>query len=539
MIGRRMGCRALIRYIQAKFTRASIAYKSDGTSVAVGVPRFESMTGVPNIVSNGDFHAGLTGWTNTGSTVAASNGEGISMATAIYGGLSYITMSSAASVKGHKLYASCYFKTDNANNFMCFLNDGTVQQVVHHPTNDNTYKYLSARATISVNATALYSKTQDSRTADWTECRIKNLITIDLTAQYGAGNEPTKAQCDVLFATWYNMGLKIEAGVTNYANLANALTYAGGILDTNLASYYSILGNRITASGQPLNSKIPGWKVAVTQNTVVTIRGYTNATDIGIYWQGYDSSNNLVFSQLSITATLNNGYFYKQITTGAYPTLAYINVGIGCIHLSAYYMEFIQTELNPYPTSFITGVRGVESLTVPTNAVDLNACTFEFDCSILKSPTNNNNILSVGNYYTSNSFVFGTYIASGKFVLYIKGSTNSGWSASSISHDAPIVGQTYRIAITITISNANTFAWYVNGALQQKTTITDTFTVLNNCIFGGNQAWASNFMASNIRISNIARTDAELANTGPLTADANTTYFAPLTSNLNAILRRT
>lgn len=150
-----------------------------------------------NIVSNGDFVSGVWGWTATNATISAGTGEGISTATALYGGIVYY-VGSYANYKNHILYARAYLKSDNVNNRMVLLNDGTDQTVVS-TTGSNTYEFCSARRTISNSATTLYVKTQDYRSSGWTQCRLKNVIVVDLTAMFGAGNEPTKDVCDTLF----------------------------------------------------------------------------------------------------------------------------------------------------------------------------------------------------------------------------------------------------------------------------------------------------------------------------------------------------
>lgn len=156
-----------------------------------------------NLIANGDFSNGLTSWVAQAANISAGVGEGISTSTGQYGGIKQ-TIPNYASFKGHKLYARAYLKSDNVNNYMVFLNDGTTQDVVVTSGN-NVYQMCSTVRTISMAATTLFNKTQDARTSGWTQCRMKDMLIVDLTALFGAGNEPTKAECDALFSTGINV----------------------------------------------------------------------------------------------------------------------------------------------------------------------------------------------------------------------------------------------------------------------------------------------------------------------------------------------
>jgi len=144
-----------------------------------------------NIVTNGNFSNGTTGWTGAAFTVTA--GICIYTVTAQYAGATQ-TIPNYANYKGHKLYVAADVKTNVTTNYLA-LNDGIFQLVVTH-SGSNLFERLSGIQTISAVATALYVKVQDARTSAWTETQVDNFVVIDLTAVFGAGNEPTKAWCD-------------------------------------------------------------------------------------------------------------------------------------------------------------------------------------------------------------------------------------------------------------------------------------------------------------------------------------------------------
>lgn len=161
-----------------------------------------------NLIINGDFSDGLTGW--NGATLGVN--EGISTATTQYGGISQ-SIQNPISCRNHVLYGSAWFKSDSVSNYLAFMNDQSDQGFVNH-SGSNNYEFLSLIRTISSTTTSIYCKTQDARTGGWTQCRVKNMVVIDLTAMFGAGKEPTKAWCDANFA--YN-SVTFKAGSKRFS----------------------------------------------------------------------------------------------------------------------------------------------------------------------------------------------------------------------------------------------------------------------------------------------------------------------------------
>ena len=199
-----------------------------------------------NVVTNGDFSNGLTGWFGGGANISLGTNEGISTATCQYGGISY-TLSNHADYRNHKIYARAYLKSDNVNNYMVFLNDGTDQLII--PTiGSNTYEFCSGIRTIANNSTTLYVKTQDARTSGWTTCRVKGVLMVDLTAMFGAGNEPTKSQCDAMFGS----------GVTCYQTSGEYLCATkdvGQVITANISTLFyptNILNTGVVAGNAKL-----------------------------------------------------------------------------------------------------------------------------------------------------------------------------------------------------------------------------------------------------------------------------------------------
>ena len=155
-----------------------------------------------NIVLNGDFSKGSTSWGGSKCTYAMANNQCLFTATEQYG-VVIQTIVNYANYKSHKLYFAALIKVADSNEVF-YLNDGTTQVGGSTPAVYGAFSSTSNVMTISSAATTLVIRLQDNRAAGWTEIGLKNIMCIDLTSLFGAGNEPSKATCDTLFATWFD-----------------------------------------------------------------------------------------------------------------------------------------------------------------------------------------------------------------------------------------------------------------------------------------------------------------------------------------------
>lgn len=182
-----------------------------------------------------------------------------------------------------------------------------------------------------------------------------------------------------------------------------------------------------------------------------------------------------------------------------------------------------QLETKPYATSFIDGTRATETLTIPTEGV-LNPQEGTVECwwtptqpseSIINQ-TYSPRILQAGTYYANNSWVLWAYHTGGgepKLKLYIKGSSNSGWSAYPTIKDSGsgwyTVGQPIHLAVRWT--GGDTFYVAVNGEVYGPYTIADAFTgIAGNTFWVGGSNSYPNAIYDCLRISYRARTDKEI-----------------------------
>ena len=160
----------------------------------------------PNIVTNGNFANGTTGWVGYNATVSVANntailtGNGLAARAQINNPLGIFR-------KGQKLYFKASVRSlDSDATLINVWSDGaTTSYSLSNPVKDQWYN-LSGISTSITNGSAstfvIGVTYADASSALGKKSEIKSVMCIDLTASFGAGNEPTKEQCDILFATW-------------------------------------------------------------------------------------------------------------------------------------------------------------------------------------------------------------------------------------------------------------------------------------------------------------------------------------------------
>lgn len=156
-------------------------------------------TEISNLVTNGDFSNGTTGWINP---ITISNNEASFTPTAQYQPVS-TTISCPVN---NKIYARASISASRnlVRLFIC-CKAGVVQGSQYHSGSGN-YENLSFISTITAFDSG-YPRimVDDTSTSDFNLIKFKNVFTVDLTAMFGVGNEPSKEWCDkyLEFGTHY------------------------------------------------------------------------------------------------------------------------------------------------------------------------------------------------------------------------------------------------------------------------------------------------------------------------------------------------
>lgn len=152
-----------------------------------------------NLVQNGDFSAGTTNWSADGVTHSVSAGTLTLTSTSVGTGRE-LQLIAGGTVVGHKYYGAADILSTSTNVTFAVGLTGKAH------SGSGAYERLSLihTATASAHVVAV----NDMRNAGWDSVGVRNVMAVDLTATFGAGNEPTKSEIDYLLSkypnSWFN-----------------------------------------------------------------------------------------------------------------------------------------------------------------------------------------------------------------------------------------------------------------------------------------------------------------------------------------------
>jgi len=183
---------------------------------------------VSNLITNGNFSQSTTGWdTYSGSSVLTASNNTLTVTGTGNNSYPIARYSNICSyVSGKKLYIKPKIKvTNSACSVLKIWVDSTsgmttqegilvTSPAVNTVYNKGALVTLTSGGTGSISMRIL-SVYADNSTANGKITEIQEVMAIDLTALFGAGNEPTAAQCDVLFAGWFDGTVSRELPLYN------------------------------------------------------------------------------------------------------------------------------------------------------------------------------------------------------------------------------------------------------------------------------------------------------------------------------------
>lgn len=270
------------------------------------------------------------------------------------------------------------------------------------------------------------------------------------------------------------------------------------------------------------------------------------------------STDNAAIGNQSKTVTIKTTWqkFEWQITPNESRT---VSAGIGIRFESGWDGVIIeaarpQLEQKPYSTSFINGTRSAETLTIPTAGV-LNPQEGTVECwwmpinqpastmtgSQLVAPP----IIQVGNYYQNNSWILWCGINS-QLRLYARGDNATGWTGNwTIIPNLNWYQLNQWYHIVVIWQNANTFWVFIDGIKYGPyVSSLPLVSIAGNIMSLGRfdaASGPSNAIFDDLRISNRARTDAEILaayqSGQPLQRDDSTTYLLSFNGSIYPVER--
>jgi len=216
--------------IQPNITAKFYSRLNNAVDVLRGMP-------ATNLITNGDFRYGTAGWYTVGVTgFTALNNEATFTITSQYGRI----YSSVPLTGSRKIYFAGLIKTLSNDVRLVVGTDAIVNATGKAYGRSGDYERLSLVYTSPTTMTNFYYGIADYSNSNWKPINVKYLIALDLTETFGAGNEPSAADMDVILSKfpngWFNgtvNPLMTPKEIFNYFNnkyvaLKNAIIAMGG-----------------------------------------------------------------------------------------------------------------------------------------------------------------------------------------------------------------------------------------------------------------------------------------------------------------------
>lgn len=348
----------------------------------------------------------------------------------------------------------------------------------------------------------------------------------------------------------HGQGVMVEEGTTNLltVNQSKPTDDTGWNVDQGAKAFSPIEGGSVELTPNGVATSGAYWsnpKVNVVAGQAYSFQAKVRASAAGrrgritLSWR--DAANAVITTESAVFAPLTQNaltrLLYENRVAPASATGVYIYVfvdvaaGGNVPAADRYYLTYVQSEQKAYATSWQIGgtARAAETLTVPTDGVlDASEGTVEgwFYEDGIAAPGSGSHLwdttLAAGRFYARE--------VAGQYQFAFNGAT-----AHALSFTTPAEGW-HHVAVKW---GEGSITSYLDGVPKGTASVAVVLTGVDLFRLGHNINSAAqwNNPIDDLRISNIARTDAEIAEVAasgsPAPADGNTTYKLPLDSNLN------
>jgi len=326
-------------------------------------------------------------------------------------------------------------------------------------------------------------------------------------------------------------GVKIEEGTTN-------LIPSSTVLVKYSPSEYT---TEVVTEGE-----YTGWTKVIL--SYVCSQGYIGYLPVYPISAGSSRSFSIEFVSLTskVIPTLAGGTeFAMSVIDGNRYSVTYTNSTTGALYLGIYfisrgykgqfvsetfYYRNVQYEDKAYATSFTPTTRSAEALTIPSSALSVTEGTIEFD---FIAPQNifsggASVVITLNSDFTNKNCLDVQLNATRYIQLFVgAGSSYNRLDTNVVA----VAGTKYRVSFRWSSTSVSIA---VNGVIKATINSPAVFAI-ENYIYLGRLATSTYFLnstISNLRISNKARSDTELAYTGDLAVDYYTTYLLPCKTSL-------
>ena len=172
-------------------------------------PSFKYGTIVQSLI-NGNFHNGITGWVLYNSAINVVNEELVAVGNGVANHIGAVVNTGVNAIQGHKYYTvACIKALEAPSALVMFFQSGAslYNNYASSAAITNQFVIVSGITAAAVNSSiiSLYTAARftDAATANGKTIKIDNVMFFDLTAAFGSGNEPTKAEMDAAITAYF------------------------------------------------------------------------------------------------------------------------------------------------------------------------------------------------------------------------------------------------------------------------------------------------------------------------------------------------
>ena len=136
---------------------------------------------------------------------------------------------------------------------------------------------------------------------------------------------------------WFGNGVDgLNISGRNYASLSNIKEYVGGMLEKPVS--YTVDGSKVTATNQPTDSSVIGFKIPTKGNKSICISFKSDTLNTAVTYRRYFGENGVALSEQIFGEMSKNGNIFRlKIDGTSVPAgSAYFNIGLGNTSISNY-----------------------------------------------------------------------------------------------------------------------------------------------------------------------------------------------------------
>jgi hypothetical protein len=306
--------------------------------VATTLPKLSDLVLYTNLVSNGDFSNGTTGWTTNFTLDTTIYKYGIQSLKYVNSGSTGSILQQITGANGDKYYMSAwvYLQANPGGiNTAIYISAGNLAQTVILgsayciPTTIGSWQKLSTIVTGYAGDLGFYFRMYSYN--DICTVNADGIMVINLTSLFGKGNEPTQAWCDANIPFTVTTGNTLDTGWTLVTDKSN-LNFSTSSASNKLALLCEMdLTSFCTANFASVNADMEAKFYTVLNNII--------ASSTGALGTGYDTyvyNYNTTVFELLTTFTTNHISSANKVDLMFYPKYASDGVIPCTMNISSY-----------------------------------------------------------------------------------------------------------------------------------------------------------------------------------------------------------